>query len=430
MSHTLGRQLSEELATTRTVLANGNLRRLCLALLAAETSTPAFGIALYVFAYQRGGAGAVGVVALVTMLPAAVAAPFAALIADRVRRERVVTWALLARGLLVAAAAAGVVAGAPLLAVCALASLGSVAARIVFPARIALLPTLTESERELAAANAATSTIENVGFVAGPALAGLAMALASTPIVFALAAVLSLGAAGVAARIRPAHREIRSVPSRRNVRRELVAGFESIMADRTLRLVIGLYTVVTAAFGVVIVLVVGLAVDVLGIGDGGVGALNGALGIGGVAGGAVAFALAGRVQAGTNLTAGCVLFGLSLGLIGVWPETMPALLLLAAAGGGGVGVDVAAYTLVQQTTLDDVRARVFGVLEGLAVAAAGLGSAFGGVLAESLGVRGSFLVAGAVALVCALLASRLAWRAESPAPLEGPHRGLARAESS
>jgi MFS family permease len=411
------------------VLANRNLRRLCLALLAAETSTPAFGIALYVFAYERGGAGAVGLVALVTMLPAAVAAPFTALIADRVRRERVVTGALLARGLLLAAAAAGVVAGAPLFVVYALASLASVAARIVFPARTALLPTLTRSGRELAAANAATSTIENVGFVAGPALGGLALALASTPVVFALAAIVTLGAAGVAARIRPTRSRARSVPSRRNVRRELVAGFESIMADRTLRLVIGLYTAVTAAFGVVIVLVVGLAVDVLRIGDGGVGALNGALGVGGVVGGAIALALAGRAEASTNLTAGSVLLALSLGLIGLWPETMPALLLLATAGGGGVVVDVAAYTLVQQTTLNDVRARVFGVLEGLAVAAAGLGSAFGGVLAESVGVRGAFLLAGAVTLVCALLASRLALHAESRATLGGPHRGLARAET-
>src|SRR5207247_282308 len=110
------------------------------------------------------------------------------------------------------------------------------------------------------------------------------------------------------------------------------------------------------------------------------------------------------------------------------PETMPALLLLAAAGGGGVVVDVAAYTLVQQTTLDDVRARVFGVLEGLAVAAAGLGSAFGGILAESVGVRGAFLFAAVVTLVCALLASRLARRAEPLAPQGGAHCGLARAE--
>jgi hypothetical protein len=55
-------------------------------------------VALYVFAYQRGGAEAVGVAALVTMIRAAVAAPFTALIADRMRRERVLTGALLVGG--------------------------------------------------------------------------------------------------------------------------------------------------------------------------------------------------------------------------------------------------------------------------------------------------------------------------------------------
>jgi MFS family permease len=427
MKQTLIRRLSEPMTEARPILANRNLRRLCLALLAAETSTPAFGVALYVFAYQHGGAGSVGVVALVTMLPAAVAAPFAASIADRARRERVVARALLARGLLMAAAAAGGVVGAPLFVVYALASLASVAARIVFPARVALLPALTESERELAAANAATSTIENLGFVAGPALAGLALALASTPLVFALASIATLGAASAAAGIRPQCREHQSIRSGQSVRRELVAGFVSIIADRTLGLVIGLYTAVTAAFGMLIVLVFGLAVDVLRIGEGGVGALNGALGVGGVAGGAVALVLAGRAQPRTSLAAGCSLLGLSLGLIGLWPETAPALLLLAAAGGGGVVVDVAAYTLVQQTS-DEVRARVIGVLEGVAVAAAGLGSGFGGVLAASVGTRGAFLLAAAVAVVCALLGSRLIGCGE-PAPRGRAPGGLAGAES-
>jgi MFS family permease len=122
-----------------------------------------------------------------------------------------------------------------------------------------------------------------------------------------------------------------------------------------------------------------------------------------------------------------MLLGLSLGLIGLWPETAPALLLLAAAGGGGVVVDVAAYTLVQQTTSEEVRARVFGVLEGLAVGAAGLGSAFGGVLGESVGVRGAFLFAAAVTAVFALLASRLA-RCGEPAPRGRAHPGLAVAD--
>jgi MFS family permease len=75
-----------------------------------------------------------------------------------------------------------------------------------------------------------------------------------------------------------------------------------------------------------------------------------------------------------------------------------------------------------------VRARVFGVLEGLAVAAAGLGSAFGGLLTESVGIRGAFLLAAAVTVVCALLASRLACCGE-PEPAGRVQPGLAGAES-
>jgi predicted MFS family arabinose efflux permease len=43
-----------------------------------------------------------------------------------------------------------------------------------------------------------------------------------------------------------------------------------------------------------------------------------------------------------------------------------------------------------------VRGRVFGVLEGLAVGAVGVGSALGGILITGLGVRGALLVAAAI----------------------------------
>src|SRR5947207_14972282 len=70
------------------VARNPNLRRLELAYGAAITSEWAFLVALGVFAYQRGGATAVGVLGLVRMLPAARATPFTAAFADRYERAR------------------------------------------------------------------------------------------------------------------------------------------------------------------------------------------------------------------------------------------------------------------------------------------------------------------------------------------------------
>jgi len=76
------------LAESTAVARNRNLRRLELAYGVGITSEWAFVVALGVFAYERGGAAAVGILGLVRMLPAALATPFTAALADRYERER------------------------------------------------------------------------------------------------------------------------------------------------------------------------------------------------------------------------------------------------------------------------------------------------------------------------------------------------------
>ena len=63
------------LAQFAAVARNRNLRRLEAAYAASITSEWAFTVALGVFAYQHGGASAVGILGLVRMLPAALTTP-------------------------------------------------------------------------------------------------------------------------------------------------------------------------------------------------------------------------------------------------------------------------------------------------------------------------------------------------------------------
>jgi hypothetical protein len=77
---------------------NGNLRRAQLSYFAAWTAEWAFTVALGIVAYRDGGATAVGLVGLLRMVPSAVVAPFAATLADRGRRERVLVLVSTIRG--------------------------------------------------------------------------------------------------------------------------------------------------------------------------------------------------------------------------------------------------------------------------------------------------------------------------------------------
>ena len=71
--------------------ASPGLRRLTLAFGGSMAVDWAFTVALAVFAYREGGTAAVGVAGLVRLLPPAVLTPFTSALADRHRRERVLT---------------------------------------------------------------------------------------------------------------------------------------------------------------------------------------------------------------------------------------------------------------------------------------------------------------------------------------------------
>ena len=140
---------AQALAGLVAVFRNENLRRLELAWGAAITAEWAHFVALGVFAYDAGGAIAVGIAGFVRMLPAALVAPFAASFGDRFRRERfLVAIALVGSAALAASAVVFFVSeNAP--AIFALAAVVGLAATLVRPAQQALLPSLARTPEEL-----------------------------------------------------------------------------------------------------------------------------------------------------------------------------------------------------------------------------------------------------------------------------------------
>src|ERR1700750_3043435 len=69
---------------------NPNLRRVELSWAGTVCTYWIFIVALGLYAYDQGGAKAVGLVGLLRVLPSAVAAPFGAILGDRYPRERIV----------------------------------------------------------------------------------------------------------------------------------------------------------------------------------------------------------------------------------------------------------------------------------------------------------------------------------------------------
>jgi hypothetical protein len=119
---------------------------------AVWSAESAFMVALAVVAFREGGLAAVGVVTGARMAAAAVLTPFLATVADRVRRERVITAIGLSRAALLALAAVVTATGGSVTVTYAAAVLATAAFSLFRPAHSALLPALARSPSDLTAA--------------------------------------------------------------------------------------------------------------------------------------------------------------------------------------------------------------------------------------------------------------------------------------
>lgn len=388
-------RIAELLHVLGIVVRNADVRRLELAWTASNLSNRASAIAVAVFAFETGGARAVGVILFVRLTVAAATSPWLSVLADRRSRRQVLIVSDLVRCAMLAAMAALVWLEAGKVAVYVLAVLVAVAEPLFRSAQAALTPALVESPEELTAANVVASAVESVGLFAGPALGALLLAVSGVGVVFAVTAGLLLVAMALVARI-GAEGEPAPTPSDATRVHTFFAGWRTIATEPELRIVIGLFSAQTLVSGMLSVLVVVLAIDVLDLGTAGVGWLDGTIGIGAVLGILVVTGVAGRRRLSGYFGIGLLLWGAPIALIAAWPELAPTLLLLALVGVGNTLVDVAGVTLMQRTSPDEVLGRVFGAFEALALLTMGIGSLLTPILISAFGTRGAFLAAGLI----------------------------------
>ena len=391
------------LAQFRAVAGNRNLRRLELAYAASITSEWAFTVALAVFAYHHGGAKAVGILGVVRLIPAAIATPFTAALADRYERERALVGVSLLSAAALAAAAGLFYAGRNEAAIFAFAAAHAVVSTLCRPAVAALTPSLATTPQQLVAVNAVSLTIEGLGTLVGPLIAGVIVATADAGVVFVLGAIAYVASALALAAIRV---EGRLRFARQRTQTDLTAGIRLVAREPRPRLIVALFFAQTLVRGALNVLIVVIAFRLLHAGGGWVGLLSAAVGAGILAGGFASLALTGRRLA-VPFALGLVLWGVPIALVAAAPHRLTALFLLAAVGVGNALEDVAGIALLQRLASDDLLGRVFGVLFGAATAGMGIGAILAPALISGLGVRGALVATGA--LLPALVA--LSWRA-------------------
>ena len=159
-----------------------------LAFLLFNVAEPAMWVAILVYAFDRGGTRAAGFVSILLMVPAGMLAPLVAALGDRFPKERVVRFGYLAQAVTTAAVGAAMATDAAAGLVYGLATLAAVTYTTGRPNHHALLPGLSRTPEELAAANSVSSLTEGVGGTVGAIASAVVLAIPGAGAVYGLAA--------------------------------------------------------------------------------------------------------------------------------------------------------------------------------------------------------------------------------------------------
>lgn len=398
-------------AASAAALASPGVRRVQTAWLLGFIADTALLVVLAVTAFAAAGAVGVAVLGAARMLPSTVFGFLAAAPLGRWRADRVLLGLAVARGLAALGAIGVILGGADVLWLYAVAAVTGAADALGRPAQHTVLPALATTPGELITANVASSTGEAIGSFAGPLIAAACIAL-GIPAAAAIAAMAAqaLGAIALSS-IRFEHAADERGPETRESGGGLriAVGFAAIRRRPAIGLVIVGFSAQTLVRGLLTTLIVVLSTELIGLGEPGVGLLNAAIGVGGIAGliGGVAL----RRSTPLAYTVALAAWGLPIAIIGIAPAVGVALVALAAVGLANALLDIVGFTLLQRGCRNEERGAVFAIFEGAVGIGATVGSLGAPLLIDLLGSRAALVGTGVIlptaAVILGLLFRRL-----------------------
>jgi MFS family permease len=421
------RPIRSLLASLREAMSNEGIRRLEASWALGIAADTGLLVVLLVVVFARDGIVAAGLLGAVRMVPAVLSGMLAGASIERFRGERVLLAVGLTRAVAAGLCVIVIAAGASSLLLFLLAAIVAGAGAVVRPAQATLMPAIARSPSELVAANMAWSTGEGLGAMVGPFVAGVLVASGRPELGAVAASVTFLASALSVARLRfeqerdatggagAAAGGIRLLDGLRAWRRRPVVGWGML----------GVFSqIMTRAL--LTPLIVVAAIELLAMGESGVGLLNAALGLGGLIGAVFAISLTRTDRLIRTECAALAYWGAPIAVIGLVPSPAVALAALVVVGIANAVYDIALFTIIQRGTANDERAPVFSVFEGLVGVGSVAGSILAPILLASFGIRGALAITGAILPIVALIIYARTGRADRVTVVDEPKLQLLR----
>jgi MFS family permease len=376
----------------RSALRHRDLRLLFGSLVISATGSWAYNVALLAYVYDRthslawvGGAG------LARFVPSLVLSPYAGVLAERFERVRVMASSDLLCLVWQAALAAVAAASGPAALVLLLGALTSVSGIVYMPSVSAMIPQLA-GEKDLAAANALNSTIDNLVVIAGPAIGAALLAASSPAVVFGVNAVSYAASAVIVTRMHARSTPVDVTEEGAGPLQQVLVGFRTILQTGAARVPVALCALVSFIYGTDTVLFVGVSDHRLGTGADGFGYLMAGVGLGGILMATAVNKLASSTRLALVITGSAALYCLPTALLTVIHTPVLAFAVQILRGAATLVVDVLAVIALQRGVPSDRLARVFGIFWALILGAIALGTLITPLIVSALGLNGGLLV--------------------------------------
>lgn len=298
------------------------------------------------------------------------------------------------------------------------------------PTRAAVLPRVLPAD-ELPAANTLLFTVQQVGAIAGPLLAGVALTVVSLPALYLVdtaCLIASIWAAYRLPRLPPAHdsaagesgvRAVLTAIRRSAGFRDVVAGFRYVGTQKVL-LVSFLVDIVAMAVGMPRAVFPEAAVTVFGDPPGGgpaLGALYASIAVGATLGGLFSGKLHGIRRQGVAVTLAVCVWGLGVAASGLTSWLWLAVTMLAVAGAADLVSAVFRQTMLQVVATDAMRGRMQGTFTVVVVGGPRLADLWHGPAADAWGTGPATVVGGVGVVVLTIVVVAVFpvfWRYRAP----------------
>jgi MFS family permease len=282
----------------------------------------------------------------------------------------------------------------------------SCVSRFFFPAQNAALPLIVKDKDDLLAANGLMQTIQTVGLLAGPALAGFAIGLWGEQVAFIVdSASFLVSAAAIQAMAVPHTTKGKQAAGGQvaAVWAEMREGVTYLFGNRTMVGVLICMAVVQLGLGAINTLWVPYLQRTFGVGATGLGIVDSAQGAGMVLSGLALGMVASRLNRTAMAGWAIILIGLFIGGMGLAPTFGFVIGLSFAVGLPLIPAQSALVTMMQLAVPDLKRGRVGSALNALTTAAGLVSMGLAAVLGEAVGLRLMYVISGLITLGAGVL---------------------------